>query len=147
MKNLNLGCGRDYRPDWDNWDNGDCKVDEVVDISKDIFPAKDETYDKIYCSGVFEQVIPNDQFVHAMNESHRVLKVGGVMTVIVPSAKYSNAFKDPFDGRKFTEETFKYFDKGSQEYKLYGSVYGFKPWNILTIFTAENGIITCEMKK
>lgn len=145
---LNLGCGREYREGWQNWDvSRVVKADAYLSIGDDPFPTEDETFEEIYCSGVLEQILENESLVYAMNECHRVLKPTGMLTVIVPSAKFSNAFKDPMDVRQFTEPTFKYFEAESQEYKSFGSVYGFKPWYIRAIFTNEQGIITAQMQK
>jgi predicted SAM-dependent methyltransferase len=148
MKKLNLGCGRDYKIGWLNWDvSRETKADAYLDIGKDRYPAKDNEIDEIYCSGVLEQLLSNEELIHALNECHRVLKDAGALTIIVPSAKFANAFKDPMDVRQFTEPTFKYFDGESHEYKAFGSVYGFKPWYLTTIFTNEQGIITAVMQK
>lgn len=145
---LNLGCGRDYRAGWENWDRSHkVKADEYLDISASRWPSQENQFEEIYCSGVLEQIGGNEKFLHVLNECWRVLIPGGMMTVIVPSAKFSNAFKDPFDCRRFIEETFMYFDWRRQEYKLYGSVYGFKPWEVGTLFTNPQGIITAVMRK
>ena len=147
-KQLNLGCGRDYRTGWNNWDvSRETKADVYLDIGKEKYPAEDAVFDQIYCSGVLEQLLDTKDLIHALNECHRVLKATGALTVVVPSAKFSNAFKDPMDVRQFTEGTFKYFDWKSNEYKLYGSIYGFEPWRLESIFTNEHGIITAVMQK
>ena len=144
---LNLGCGRDYRAGWENWDISRLvKADRYIDIRKELFGSK-EKFDEIYCSGVLEQILANEDLVHVLNECWHSLKPTGVMTVVVPNAKFSNAFKDPMDVRQFTEETFVYLCAGFDEYKLYGSVYGFKPWSIQSIFTNQNGIISAMMQK
>jgi len=161
MKRLNLGCGRDYREGWDNWDaSPEVRAEARVDIGHDRFPAEDNTYDEIYCAGVFEQINGNQELVMAMNECHRVLKPGGKMTVRVPHAGYKIAKRDPFTRRFFTPGTFEYFQKGAKRYELFGSVYGFKPWNIESITTRRfthwraflrfdffKGILTVVMSK
>ena len=146
---LNLGCGNDYRVGWDNWDiSKDCKSDLVIDIAKESWPIRSKHYDQIYCSGVLEQILKNDELLHIMNESWGCLKDNGAMTIIVPSAKYSVAFQDPHDVRFFTEGTFKYFCHGTHEYKMFGKVYGYKPWKIQSIHThPDNGIITVILQK
>ena len=161
MKLLNLGCGLDYREGWDNWDfSSHVKTDAVVSIGKDRFPADDETYDEIFCSGVLEQIGANQEFLYALNECHRVLKKGGAMTVHVPHAGYRIAFRDPFTRRYFLPGTFEYFQQSAKRYEKFGSVYGFKPWNILSIKTRRftslygflhfnffKGIMTVVMQK
>jgi len=96
---------------------------------------------------VLEQIGSNDEFLFALNECWRVLKKGGMITIIVPNAKYAIAHRDPMDVRKFTKETFLYFAEGAREYNLYGSVYGFKPWSNINIQENERHIMTIRMVK
>lgn len=161
MRRLNLGCGRDYREEWDNWDlSKDVKSEAVLDIGRDRFPANDEIYDEIWCAGVLEQISDNQAFLYALNECHRVLKSGGTLTVQVPNARYEIAMRDPFDRRYFLPGTFEYFQKGAKRYNQFGSVYGFKAWNIISIKTRRftslygflhfnffKGIMTVVMQK
>ncbi len=148
MKRLNIGCGRDYREGWVNIDiSTNTKTDMTADIGYGLPDVKDCEASEIYISGVLEQVGPNHQFIMAMNECHRVLKPGGIMTVVVPNAKYSIAHRDPMDVRKFTKETFDYFLADNRAYKLYGSVYGFLGWSAITIQENERHILTIEMIK
>lgn len=145
---LNIGCGRDYKPNWENWDvSTEVKADKHFDIVGEVWPIEDGACQEIYCSGVLEQILLNSDLVFVMNQAHRVLESGGVMTVIVPSAKFSNAFKDPHDIRQFTPTTFKYFAFHEQEYKLYGSVYGYRGWVINSLITNEQGIMTIVLQK
>lgn len=145
---INLGCGRDYKDGWINTDvSRETKADYYFDVSKDVFPFEDNSADEIYCSGVLEQILENQGLIHAMNECHRVLKTGGKFTVIVPNAKYAIASQDPMDVRKFTIPTFNYFIKDDRHYKLYGSVYGFKAWEMESMTENERGILTVNLIK
>ena len=145
---LNIGCGQDYRAGWINIDNSTkVQTDFLVDIQTDKFPVDDESCDEVYASGVFEQVLENTKFVHVMNECWRVLETNGILTVIVPSSKFAIAFRDPFDCRHFIPETFDYFHFNHEHYKHYGKVYGFKPWEVLSNITQDNGIINVTLKK
>ena len=147
MKRLNIGCGRDYRDGWTNVDiSREVKADFYIDIRKDSLENGGE-FDEIYISGVLEQILENEHLIHAMNECHKLLKYGGLMTVVVPNAKYAIAHRDPMDVRKFTRETFQYFLKGAREHDLYGSVYGFKGWTTLDIQENERHILTIKMRK
>lgn len=131
---LNIGCGRDYKPGWWNCDiSKGVKAEAYLDIRKDALPIPDGAADEIYISGVLEQIGDNDQFIFALNECHRVLKPGGRMIVVVPNARFPIAHQDPMDVRKFTAETFAYFQIGLRQYDLYGSVYGFKGWASIVI--------------
>lgn len=142
---LNIGCGRDYRPGWINIDlSQEVKTDMTADVRFGLPDVKSDSVDEIYISGVLEQIGPNEQFLMAMNECNRVLKRGGLMTVIVPNARHAIAHRDPMDVRKFTRETFAYFDGSTQEYRDYGSVYGFLPWQVESIGENQRHIFTAK---
>lgn len=152
---INIGCGRDYREGWLNTDVSlVVKADAYFDIGKDQIVVDKEGYyaqdgeaDHIYISGVLEQIGDNDRFLHAMNEIWRVLKHDGILEIIVPNAKFAIAHRDPMDIRKFTPDTFRYFIEGNQEYRDYGSVYGFKPWRSLTLVENARHIMIIKMLK
>lgn len=145
---LNIGCGRDYRQGYVNVDiSREVKAEHYLDISRDPLPFENGVFDEIYCSGVLEQILATEHLIFAMNEMHRVLKVGGELIVIVPNARHAIAHRDPMDVRKFTAETFAYFDKGCQEYDLYGKVYGFAAWIILEIQENARHIFTVRFTK
>lgn len=145
---LNIGCGREYLTGFDNIDiSREVKAEHYLDIRKDKLPYADGGVEHIYISGVLEQIRENEDLVFALNECHRVLKRGGTIQIIVPNATHPNAFKDPFDCRRFTEPTFDYITRGTREYTLYGSVYGFKEWSMKNIKTNNNGIIVLTMEK
>lgn len=148
INKLNLGCGRDYREDWLNWDvSTEVKADRHFDICRQVWPTPTASISEIYCSGVLEQILENKDLVHVMNECHRVLIASGRLTVIVPSARYRTAFQDPHDVRQFTEETFQYFNQSSRYYQLYGSIYGYLPWVLLDLTTNPRGIMTALLAK
>lgn len=146
---LNIGCGRDLRPKpWWNIDiSSEIPVDHRMDIRKESIPWSDGRIEEIYISGVLEQIGPNEELIHAMNECWRVLKPGGKMVIVVPNAAHAIAHRDPMDVRKFTKPTFNYFIEGMQEYRDYGSVYGFRPWRTLDIQENDRRILTVTMKK
>jgi len=154
MIKINIGCGRDYREGWLNVDiSKDCKADAYLDIRKNTLSGSwygeqiDGGAEEVYISGVLEQIGSNEEFIHALNECWRVLKNGGIITIVVPNAKYAIAHRDPMDIRKFTHDTFRYFIDGTQEYNHYGSVYGFKPWHALSIEENQRHILTVTMRK
>lgn len=145
---IDIGAGRDKRPGFKRWDISPVvKPDVLIDVSKDKFPVEDNACEEIRISGVLEQILTNEGLLHCMNECHRILQSGGTMTVVVPNAKYSTAFQDPHDVRQFTPSTFKYFDQKEQAYTLYGSVYGYKGWQLNNLITGENGIMTIVLQK
>ena len=148
MTRLNIGCGRDYKEGWWNSDiSKEVRADAYLDIRTANLPFPDESVEEIYISGVLEQILQTEDLIHAMNECHRVLKPRGVMTVVVPNAKYAIAHQDPMDVRKFTRETFPYFTKMARQHTLYGSVYGFIGWSDIRIEENERHILTVTMIK
>lgn len=145
---INLGCGRDYKIGWKNWDiSHDVRCDDIVDVRRDRFPTADQSVEEIYCSGVLEQILQNENLVHCMNECHRVMQNDGLMTIVVPNSKFSISFKDPHDCRHFLAETWNYFDSQYDEFKKYGSVYGYMPWTVMSRETNDRGIMTVVLKK
>lgn len=145
---LNIGCGRDYKPGWINIDISHAvKAEIYLDIRRYVLPAKDGKVSDIYISGVLEQIGSNDEFIHVLKECHRVLQDGGSMVVVVPNARYAIAHRDPMDIRKFTPETFSYFQNKAQEHDLYGSVYGFPAWSDIRIEENARHILTVTMTK
>jgi len=145
---LNIGCGQQYKRGWWNCDISKVvQADAYLDIRKDILPFEDNSCDEIYISGVIEQILQNEDLVHALNECHRVLKVGKEIEIIVPNARYAIAHQDPMDVRKFTRETFSYFQKGSNHHNLYGKVYGFKGWSEIRIEENARHILIIRMAK
>lgn len=148
MNKLNLGCGLDYKEGWWNWDMiEEIKTDACFDFTKENFPTSDEMVDEIFCAGVLEQILENSSLVHVLNECHRVLKPTGAITIVVPDAKTSTAFRDPHDVRQFTEATFKYFTAGEKEYERYGKSYGYLPWTVQSIFSSPAGVIMAVLQK
>lgn len=145
---INIGCGRDYRSGWFNTDISDqVKCEQRMDIGNERIAQLDESAELVYISGVLEQIGPNEQLIHAMNECWRVLGDQGKLVIVVPNAKYAIAHRDPMDIRKFTPDTFRYFLQGTQEYRDYGSVYGFQPWSSLDIQENQRHILTITMIK
>jgi len=143
---LNIGCGRDYKKGWKNIDiSQKVKADEYYDIRNGINEA-DNSCSEIFCSGVLEQILENEKFLYIMNEMWRVLRPDGIATIVVPSARFVYAFRDPFDCRRFIEETWDYLDYRSKLYFKYGLLYGFRPWLVLKKSTNLKGIMTIIMK-
>lgn len=148
LKCVNIGCGMDYRAGWLNTDiSATAKCDVVHDIRTERLPVEDGEVDVVYASGVLEQILLNEHLLFAFNEVWRVLKPGGKFNIVVPNAEHSIAFQDPWDVRKFVPKTFQYFLNGSREYKLYGSIYGFKPFNAVVIEENERHILVVTLVK
>jgi predicted SAM-dependent methyltransferase len=83
QKYLNFGCGKRYHPDWTNIDfesSGDT-VKQANLLNG--FPFPNESFDFVYSSHVLEHFSPR-QARFLLSESHRVLKPGGTLRVVLP---------------------------------------------------------------
>ena len=80
---LNLGCGRDIRDGWDNYDLFplDKRV-KKLDLNKLPLPFETNSIDYIYMGSVFEHLDVNR--LDFMEESHRILKPDDVIEILVP---------------------------------------------------------------
>lgn len=86
---LNLGCGYQQYKGWVNVDAFEsCHPDVVCDLNKVPWPFKDESFDGILASHVFEHL---DEWWDAMKECARILRVGGVLDLRVPDESSSSA--------------------------------------------------------
>ncbi len=83
---LNLGCGNDVRPGWENFDKYPVN-DKVkfIDLSVLPFPFPDGYADFILLHHVFEHLSVNR--FELMKELSRILKPGGEVRIVVPILK------------------------------------------------------------
>ena len=138
MPKLNFGSGKDIKEGWDNLDIIPWEGVNIVRDMKRGIPRNDDYYTEVLARYSLTQIRDNEDFKFVMNEVHRVLKKDGVFKIIVPDAsqQYSASFNDPMDCRYFTSYTFDYFNINHYRWKEFN--YGFNPWKILKIETAED---------
>jgi hypothetical protein len=116
---LNLGC-------CDAHMEGFCNVDRVppadviTDLEKD-WPWLEGTVDEIVANDVFEH-LPDK--IHTMNEAWRVLKPGGILSIVVPTTDGRGAFQDPTHCSFWTPHDLLYYTAGSPERERFGDAYG-----------------------
>ena len=111
--NLNLGCNYHPRPGYVNVDIGAYPgVDVICDLEK-TWPWEDESVDFILAEDIIEHL--HDK-IHTMNEAWRVLKVGGEMSIWVPSTDGRGAFQDPTHVSYWNPNSFLYFSANHPEY-------------------------------
>ena len=113
MRILDLGCGNikekgsigiDYRP---------CKaVDIVHDLNIYPWPIDSNSFDLVVCKHVIEHL---DNIIKVVEETHRVLKDGGIIKIRTPHVSNIMSFRDPTHKWHFTSGSFDYFIKGLQE--------------------------------
>ena len=104
--NVNYGCGLSSPNDWHNFDASPTlrlskipiigmiakkktafpKTVKFGDITKKL-PIEDGSADRVYCSHVLEH-LSFDDFHHALAETYRILKNGGVFRGVMPDLEY-----------------------------------------------------------
>lgn len=132
FKILNLGCGiKKIKDAWNIDRLKEVEPDEIVDITEDVLPYEDNWFKEVVADYVLEQVRRREDFIHVMNEIHRVLKPNGIFRLKVPNAEFPEAFRDPMDCRTFTPETFDHFNV--KHYRWFAFKYGFKPWHKISV--------------
>ena len=149
MPKLNLACGFVCLDGYINCDiSKKVQADKYFDITKE-WPVEfeNDSADEILLHSVVGLILENKDFLYVMNKCHDVLKDGHILQVMCPSARFPSSFKDPFEVRHFTEETWTYFDKTHIRYQHFGEVYGFKPWTLLSVDTDPIGIMTIRLEK
>ncbi len=94
---------------------------------KDLLPYKDGTVDEIWCHHMFEHLIHRhptrdiDFEIWAMNEFHRVLRVGGEAHIIVPWSEHPNSRRCPSHYRSYNQWSFEWYVY-SQKDRMSGEV-------------------------
>jgi hypothetical protein len=125
---LNLGCGRDHKEGYINADiSPEVGADVVFDLQEGL-PFDDNHFDEVLANNVLCQILLPQNYLAVMNELWRITK--GFIQVRVPNAEDICAWQDPFDCRRFTDQTFTYLESGHRRYKQYGKHYGFKPFRV-----------------
>lgn len=122
--NLNLGCGKIRLP---GYVGVDIHKTESIDLLANLFtfpwPIASESIDALHASHLIEHIphtvrirengrlTPNwdeDGFFIFFREAWRVLKPGGLFTIIGPSTLTTEAFRDPTHTRYLDAHTFDY---------------------------------------
>jgi len=108
---LNLGAGNDIRENYVNHDLVDLKgIDLVHDLNNYPWPMDDNSFDEVIANDLLEHL---DDFMKAMEESHRILKPGGIFKIRVPYWNSWCTHADPTHRRGFHELRFHFFDPNS----------------------------------
>ena len=97
-------------------------VDKVADAHA--LPFEDGSFETVVSTEMIEH---DPAFWLSLAEMRRVLKPGGQMTIVVPNAAYPIAFRDPFNCRRFTEDTWQSLNR-TGNYQSCGRAHGFRPW-------------------
>lgn len=145
---INLGCGRQNISGYWNIDivpfetpNGKQMVDMVLDIEKECFVFEGNSMKEIIVDNVLEHI--GDGLIHALNECHRVLELGGILKGVVPVAGTKIDFMDITHKRHFTLDSFGYLCgeglvlKHRPQHPKYAD-YGVLPWNKIELEQVGN---------
>jgi predicted SAM-dependent methyltransferase len=95
IKRLQIGCGSNLLNSWLNTDLKDIKEDIAFMDAGEKFPLTSNSFDFIYSEHVFEHLDLSQQ-INMMQESYRILKIGGVLRIATPSLDFLfNLYKNP----------------------------------------------------
>jgi Methyltransferase domain len=122
VKRVNLGCGLDVRPGWENVDLFPVRPGvKRVDLDW-LWPWADGEVDEFRAIDVFEHVtLP----VHFMTEAHRCLRPGGRLHIQTNNWRHWTAYADPTHRRYCDMTTFDFWIPGTEFYQqnpMYGGV-------------------------
>jgi predicted SAM-dependent methyltransferase len=121
MLKLDLACGKNKRV---GYTGVDISPEAGADITQDLlrFPWQweDNEVEEIHCSHYIEHIPMEiyegqDLFFRFFDECYRILRPGGIMTVVCPNARSNRAFQDPTHRRFIVGETFFYLNKEWRE--------------------------------
>jgi len=134
---LDLACGQSPREGFEGVDLY-APGRHAVNLLRFPWPWGDRSVDELHCSHFVEHIptvyvapdgstsdIPRsaedkDLFFAFFDECWRILKSGGVMTVIVPALRSNRAFQDPTHRRFLPAETFLYLNRVWREMNRLG---------------------------
>jgi SAM-dependent methyltransferase len=96
-------------------------ADIIADLNKD-FPFESDSVDEIKAYDAIEHLTDP---IHTMNEIYRVLKLGGIADIFVPSTDGRGAFQDPTHKSFWNENSFMYYTTNYPAYLDLCRQYGF----------------------
>ncbi len=138
MTILNIGCGKVPVEGAVNHDRK--KYFDHVDVTHDLdeypWPWEDEEFDEIQAIAVLEHL---KELVQALEECHRILKLGGRLHIEVPHYKSRIAHDDPTHRWFLSTRSMDYFIEGT----VYGDVYEFYStmrWKKISCELEDNNI-------
>lgn len=107
---LNLGCGKQKRPDCFNVDVvPSVQPDLVWDLNRRPFPLPRQHFERIYALDVVEHLADVAGFV---SECHEILAPGGILEITTPHFSCANSYTDPTHRQHLGYFSFDYFTAG-----------------------------------
>ena len=129
QKILNLGSGRDIRPDWFNVDKtGRFGPDLVHDLNVMPWPLETEAFEHVRAFDILEHL---DHPLAVMEEIWRVLIPGGHCYIHTANWRYPNAYIDLTHKRPFDIDTFDLFDLDTPYGQKYAELYTHARFKVL----------------
>jgi SAM-dependent methyltransferase len=117
---INLGCSDRHLAGFVNVDLVP-PADLCCDLNADSWPWQTSSVEEIVAADVIEHL--HDK-LHTMNEIWRVLKPGGVVTIVVPTTEGSGAFQDPTHVSFWNRRSFLYYEAGNLYRERFAITYG-----------------------
>jgi SAM-dependent methyltransferase len=116
---INIGCGGRLVPSSETfqWTHLDERALPGVDVVRDLrrgIPFNDSTFDELVADNVLEH-FAGDDAIFLINEIHRVLKPGGLATIIVPHRDDPCAVLDPTHKSFYVAESSLYWTAAGRE--------------------------------
>jgi len=109
-KQLNLGCGRDRRPDCWNVDaRSEVEPDLVWDLDRRPYPLPRGHFERILALDVIEHLGSVRAF---LEEAHELLAPGGTIEITTPHFSCANSFTDPTHRHHLGYFSMDYFTAG-----------------------------------
>jgi len=82
-KLVNIGCGRTYHPDWENYDLAPVHPEiKKINLERSL-PLPGKSYEAVYCSHVLEH-LSRSRVPQVLKEFARILQPGGICRIVVP---------------------------------------------------------------
>jgi predicted SAM-dependent methyltransferase len=117
MRKLNLGCGKDIKPDYINLDVVDYGGNQVHDLNEFPYPFEDNYFDEIYASHVLEHL---GSFHNSVTEIFRICKPDAIIEVYAPFFLNTKFFGEPDHKIPFSIRTFDNYEYiGTRKLKFY----------------------------
>lgn len=114
---INLGCGNKKMAGFVGVDRYPCEAaDLLCDITK-VLPFKNDSLEEVYLDNVIEHI---HDIPALMREIVRVVRPGGVVTIITPHLTSLASWRDPTHVHHFTYFSFDHFTKPSVAHYMGG---------------------------
>lgn len=142
MLKLNLGCGFDKIPGYENVDQApECNPDRVVDLERFPWPWKDNSVDEVLLTHTLEHLGQDPEvYLKIWKELWRISAPGARIHIAVPHPRHDNFAHDPTHVRAVTPEGLALFDQKAHPRGLgreQGIDFALLPENVEYFYVAE----------